>query len=181
MISRGIGKSAARSIARSMSQFGSGGGVAPSFTPADLTGLQLWLDASDSSTVLNSISPNTPATDGQTVRRWLDKSGNDLHAEQSTAANQPLLDADGQNSKGVLTFDGVNDYLLSGTTSSFNFLHDGTESLVVIVAKAGATADPGINSGYLSTGAGTADIGYTLWFRDAGGYNNAIRITVAVV
>ena len=166
MISRGIGKSAARSIARSMSQFGSGGGVAPSFTPADLTGLQLWLDASDSSTVLNSISPNTPATDGQTVRRWLDKSGNDLHAEQYTAANQPLLDADGQNSKGVLTFDGVNDYLLSGTTSSFNFLHDGTESLVVIVAKAGATANPDATYSFLSTGTGTADVGYALIYRD---------------
>jgi hypothetical protein len=31
------------------------------------------------------------ATDGQTVRRWLDKSGNGRHLDQATLANQPTL------------------------------------------------------------------------------------------
>jgi hypothetical protein len=111
MIARSVGRSVGRSIGAS--GFATGGG-GPTFSPSDLTGLELWLDASDSSTVLNSISPDTPATDGQAIRRWLDKSGNDRHAEQTTGANQPLLDADGLNSKGVLTFDGINDRLVLG-------------------------------------------------------------------
>jgi hypothetical protein len=61
------------------------------FDPRRITGLQLWLDGQDSSTVLNSISPDAAATTGQTVRRWLDKSGNSRHAEQATGANQPTL------------------------------------------------------------------------------------------
>jgi hypothetical protein len=90
---------------------GLGGGGAAPFTPATISGLQLWLDASDSATVLNSISPDTPATNGQTVRRWLDKSGNGFHANQATGANQPLLDTSAQNSKGGLSFDGTNDVI----------------------------------------------------------------------
>lgn len=75
------------------------------FDPRTMTGLQLWFDFADRSTVLNSISPDTPATDGQAVRRWLDKSGFARHANQTTGANQPIAGATG------MTFDGSNDEL----------------------------------------------------------------------
>jgi hypothetical protein len=61
------------------------------FSPASLPGLAAWYDASDSSTVLTSISPDVPATNGQTVRRWLDKSGAGRHLNQTDLVNQPTL------------------------------------------------------------------------------------------
>lgn len=74
--------------------------------PRTIAGLQIWLDSGDSSTVLNSISPDTPASIGQTVRRWLDKSGLGRHAEQATGANQPTLGERG------IQFNGNNSFLL---------------------------------------------------------------------
>jgi hypothetical protein len=157
-----------------------GGKFGKHWNPNQLTGLELWLDASDSSTVLNSISPDTSATDGQAIRRWLDKSGNDRHANQTTGANQPLLDADGLNSKGVLTFDGINDFFTSGTTSTWNFLHNGTESLVVLVAKAGSSANPDAIMAYLSTTLSSSDTGFALRYVDrvSSSENNGLNAQV---
>ena len=55
------------------------GGLTPSgsFLPTQITGLQLWLDAADPSTVTLS---------GATVTQWRDKSGNSRNANQNTGA-----------------------------------------------------------------------------------------------
>lgn len=66
-----------------------------SFDPRSLSGLALWLDASDSSAV---------TLNGTTVSEWRDKSGNARHASQSTAARQPTYTTAGQNSRNVITF-----------------------------------------------------------------------------
>ncbi len=66
------------------------------------TGVSLWLDADDASTVL---------LNGTSVTNWLDKSGNGRHATQGTAANQPTDTASGLNGKHVVRFDGTTDYL----------------------------------------------------------------------
>jgi len=66
------------------------------------TGVSLWLDADDASTVL---------LNGASVTNWLDKSGNGRHATQGTAANQPTDTASGLNGKHVVRFDGTTDYL----------------------------------------------------------------------
>jgi hypothetical protein len=84
------------------------------WTPAQLPGLALWLDADDASTI---------TLNGSTVSQWNDKSGNARHVSQATAANQPTLTASGLNGKPEIRFDGVNDYLaaaspLIGTTHS---------------------------------------------------------------
>lgn len=79
--------------------------AAGGFDPRTIAGLQIWLDSQDSSTVLNSVSPDTPATSGQTVRRWLDKSGLGRHADQATGANQPTLGDSG------IQFNGTNSYM----------------------------------------------------------------------
>jgi hypothetical protein len=81
--------------------------AAGGFDPRTIAGLSIWLDGQDSTTILNSVSPDTPATVGQTVRRWLDKSGNGRHAEQTSGANQPTL-----ASGGFVEFDGTNDILM---------------------------------------------------------------------
>lgn len=174
MTARGLAKPLARNIASGINSYGASGG---SFDPSQLAGLELWLDASDTSTVLNSISPDTPATDGQTVRRWLDKSGNDLHANQATGVNQPLFDADGLNGNGVLTFDGSNDKFTVGTTSTFNFLHDGTEHLVCAVVKFGIVSDPNTLYAILgSTASALSSVGVDVRYddRSSASFNDAV-------
>jgi hypothetical protein len=74
---------------------------ASGFDPRSISGLAIWLDGKDNSSVLNSISPDTPATTTQTVSRWLDRSGGGLTADQTSAANQPTY-----QSGGLLDFDG---------------------------------------------------------------------------
>jgi hypothetical protein len=76
------------------------GNSAP-FIPTSISGLQLWLDADDSSTI---------TLNGSNVSQWNDKSGNAYNFTQATAANQPARTLSGQNSKTVLTF-ATNDFL----------------------------------------------------------------------
>ena len=57
--------------------------------PTDIVGLALWLDASDSATLEDAVGGGpTPLDDGD-VAEWQDKSGNDNHCSQATAANRP--------------------------------------------------------------------------------------------
>ena len=80
--------------------------AAGGFSPRSISGLQIWYDGKDATTFLNSVSPDTQAASGQTVRQWRDKSGNARHADQPTAANQPTL-----ASGGVLQFNGTNSFM----------------------------------------------------------------------
>lgn len=48
----------------------------------------------------------TPATQGQQVMQWNDRSGNANHASQATAANRPLFQANSANGKPGLRFTG---------------------------------------------------------------------------
>lgn len=77
------------------------------WTPAQLPGLALWLDAADASTI---------TLNGSNVSQWRDKSGNDRHASQATAASQPTYLSTGFNSKPTLQTDGT-DLLDLGVTS----------------------------------------------------------------
>jgi hypothetical protein len=79
---------------------------ATGFNPKSISGLALWLDAKKSTSVLNSVSPDTAATSGQTVRRWLDQSGNASHANQASGTAQPIYTA-----STAVDFDGTNDTL----------------------------------------------------------------------
>jgi N-methylhydantoinase B/oxoprolinase/acetone carboxylase alpha subunit len=78
-------------------------------SPPDITGLDLWLDASDNSTVLDAT--DTAASDNEAVKTWQDKSGNANHAVQATVADQPLWLASEINGNGAIDFDGTN-YML---------------------------------------------------------------------
>lgn len=64
------------------------------FTPKSLPGLAAWFDADDASTItLNSGN----------VSEWRDKSGNNRHATQATAARQPALTTNSLNGKPAIT------------------------------------------------------------------------------
>ena len=67
--------------------------------------LELWLDA-------HSVHGNlrTPAS-SEAITTWLDLSGNNHHAVQLTEDKRPKFSASGINGKGVMDFDGSNDYL----------------------------------------------------------------------
>ena len=72
------------------------------FSPSEISGMKLWLDAADDSTITHSSNA---------VSQWSDTSGNNNHASQSTSTKQPALNAAPQNGLSTIKFDGTNDYL----------------------------------------------------------------------
>ena len=90
---------------------------ATGFNPKSISGLKLWLDVANTS----SLTFN-----GSTVSQVNDLSGNGFHATQSTANNQPTYQATGANGKPTLFIDStdtitstatVADYVLTPTTN----------------------------------------------------------------
>lgn len=65
----------------------------PQFSPSDIADLGMWFSAKDDST-LNF--------NGDNISQWDDKSGNDNHASQGTASNQPKYVASAINSHPAL-------------------------------------------------------------------------------
>lgn len=102
-----------------------------------------------------------PNTDDWRVRTWYDQTGNGLDMTTSGYDTAPRIKNAGVlevvNALAALRFDGVNDLLQAGSTSSFNFLHNGTRSGVYAVAQFGNTAEP--LETILSNAGGTPDIG----------------------
>lgn len=88
------------------------------FSPLSIAGLQLWLDASDSTTLFTDSAGSTPATaDGDVVGRWADKSGNTRHATQSDGTKKPALKLALENGRNAIQFDVSND-TISGTAGA---------------------------------------------------------------
>lgn len=74
-------------------------------SPTSIAGLQLWLDASDASTLYDATSGGSLVAADGSVARWEDKSGNSYHATQSNAARQPQRKTSIQNGLDVLRLD----------------------------------------------------------------------------
>lgn len=75
------------------------GGIVDASNSSDL---ELWLDATE-----------ITSSDGESVVRWLDKSGKSNDATQSSFVNFPTYDDNGnpKNGNGIVDFDGNDDYL----------------------------------------------------------------------
>lgn len=100
------------------------------FTPLNLPNCALWLDADDPATLFDAVSGGSPvAADGQ-VARWEDKSGNNFHLTQGTAASRPIRKIGVRNGRDVLDFDGSNDALERGTTNILRNVAGGTMFMV---------------------------------------------------
>jgi hypothetical protein len=82
--------------------------------PDDIAGVvRFWTSRAN---VLNSVSPDVAATDGQTVRRWNEVISSTA-ADQTTGVSQPIYRATGESSGPSLEFDGSNDsFSLPGTS-----------------------------------------------------------------
>jgi hypothetical protein len=82
------------------------------FNPRQISGLALWLDASDSSTLFQNSDGTVSATaTSDPVGYWGDKSGNARHATQATGANRPTVSTTTLNGRRTLGFDGSDDRL----------------------------------------------------------------------
>ncbi|OUV63921.1 MAG: hypothetical protein CBC82_03825, partial [Cellvibrionales bacterium TMED122] len=92
---------------QSVSSFSNG--FSTSFKPGTLSGLTLWLDANDASSLVHSSN---------VLSMWKDKSGRRYNAVQTTSASQPTVVASGLASKPVIRFDGTNDWLDVGNIRS---------------------------------------------------------------
>jgi len=98
------------------------------FNPALTAGLVLWLDASDTASVIQS---------GGTISQWIDRSPSALTA---TAVNNPTLVANIQNGFPGISFNGSTQYFNLG-----NNLNMGTNQLYIfVVSKFNSTADGAI-------------------------------------
>ena len=94
--------------------------------PGYIPGLVLWLDAADPDTLFADPAGTVPATVGQPVARWADKSSMENDASQALAASRPTMTSVGAVE--VPSFDG-NDLLTldpallpTGTASSTTFV-----------------------------------------------------------
>jgi hypothetical protein len=127
--------------------------TALNFTPLHLQP-QLWLDASDLTTITLS---------GSNVTQWDDKSGNGRNLTQGTAAARPISGTVSQNGLNVLHFES-GDVLAHSTASTWNFLHDGTQYLIAQVARFGDVADPNNFAYSLHTSTGSAGVGFSFLY-----------------
>jgi hypothetical protein len=113
------------------------------FTPKSISGLALWLDASDASTLFQNSDGTVPATaTSDPVGYWGDKSGNARHATQSTAGNRPTVSAASLNSRGTVAFAGSLSHRLGATVPGTD-----AQLYTVLVVARNATSASGVLMG----------------------------------
>jgi len=145
------------------SQAAAGGNIPASLNP------DLWLDASDASTITES---------GGSVSQW-DNKGTLENFTQATSADQPTTGVTTQNGLNVIDFAG--DYLSGSTASEWKFLHDGTTYFFAGVMKVGNTATPGTNAIFGNDNESTVQRGAQFQFRDTDSYEYEITRGVSQV
>lgn len=107
------------------------------FSPLNLPGLALWLDASDTASMFDATTGGSVVTNGGAVARWQDKSGNGRNATQGTANNRPTFNTNKQNGLPSLTFDGTNDSLATAS-----FAHSQPLTVFVLQRLTSTTTQP---------------------------------------
>jgi hypothetical protein len=116
------------------------GGAAKAFSPTDIAGLQLWLDSTTG--LFDATSGGSAVTtDGSSVARWEDQSGNGNHVTQTTSNNRPILKTSIVNSRNVVRFDGSNDNLSGGDILDFG---DDSVFIGMVIKSASTSAEVGV-------------------------------------
>jgi hypothetical protein len=96
------------------------------FSPTQISGLALWLDASDDAQVTADVGITT----------WRDKSGNGRNATQGVGTKQPIR-SNTINGKKVLTFQGSDDTMSVANVAAFN----ATSQTIIVVSRQSAAAN----------------------------------------
>jgi hypothetical protein len=92
--------------------------IARPIVPTDIAGLQLWLDASDSTTLFTDSAGTTLATaDGDPIGCWKDKSGGNRNATQTDGTQKATIKLAQKNGKNVVRFNATTSKLY-GTMST---------------------------------------------------------------
>ena len=123
----------------------------PAFAPTDISGLQLWLDASDTSTLFDATAGGSlVTTNGSAVARWNDKSGNNRHAIQGTVNNRPTKNGNSIYFNGSTSFfDYLNSFSLNmgrGSNGTFVVMASGSGNSIISNERTGpAPGDGRIN------------------------------------
>jgi hypothetical protein len=150
----------------------------PFFVPVPtISGLQLWLDASDASTLYDATSGGSLVVADGGVARWEDKSGNVRHMTQGTAGSRPLRKTAIQGGKDVLRFDGSDDSLsVPNSTETFKFLHS-TDSTVFVVFQRPTAGNyrPVLNTYDTSS----VNIGFALYVANGSEINDRVVALIA--
>ncbi len=107
----------------------------PTFQPSSISGLRVWLDADDASTITES---------GGAVSQW-DNKGNGNNFTQGTGSAQPATSASTLNGRNVL------DFTLDFMSGSFFPVHSDAGLTIFIVGKT-TTADQGMYFSQFSGG-----------------------------
>ena len=129
--------------------------------------LKLWLDASDASTLFQDAAGTTPATNGDPVGLWKDKSGNSKDVTQATAGSRPTYATSGfdQLSRPSVTFAapaaGEVNALLDSLASDWTFLNDGSDFTMFLMMRLNSDHNAGMG-GVLQTNAGSTTIGFNM-------------------
>lgn len=110
------------------------------FDPRRIAGLELWVDASDVSTI---------TLNGSNVSEWRDKSGNGVHATQTTFVNQPAFSATSWSGRPSVNFTRGSSHFLEFTpfvltTQTVFFVIEPTASMPL---NSGSTILQNIQSG----------------------------------
>lgn len=145
---------------------------ASGFNPKSISGLSLWLDASDASTI---------TLNGANVSEWRDKSGGSPNASQATAASQPAYTSAAINGRPAVDFNSTRSLVFASSTASFNYLHNSTGGAVFVVIRPGASSDPNAYRPFLMNNSdSTANTGIGVTFDDRASVsrNNALIATV---
>lgn len=121
--------------------------AAGGFDPKKLSGLLLWLDASDASTITTDTG----------VSEWRDKSGNAQKMEQSSGSNQPAYLTDGIGGKPALGFTGSSSHFMRGAfshalTGITALVAAQVESTVAVSARLFSMTVSGVTSDFQGTG-----------------------------
>lgn len=125
------------------------GARAASFDPTAISGLVAWYDFSDLSTLFQNTIGTTPVTtDGQSIARANDKSGNS-RVQLQGGVGAPVWKANITGGKGVARFTGVNEWL---TASAFQQSAAGGGTLIVVAKFDAYSAGTQTAAGQLSNG-----------------------------
>lgn len=145
--------------------------AAGSFDPRKISGLEVWLDAADTSTItLNSGN----------VSQWNDKSGKGRNFTQGTAIKQPAYSTT-YFAKGAVHFDGSDDVMSNQTASNWVWSH--REATWVVAYRFNDTVDDKL--GFVPVIMGTVEqynnagpVGFTWWLEDRSSNTSRLQMMI---